>query len=438
MSLSDAEAWLEGLINVERLPQARSARFSLAPIRALLSALGDPQDRLRVLHIAGSKGKGSVALFAEAILREAGLRTGVFTSPHLSRWTERFRIDGVEVDGSRLAAAVERIRPAVEAARGGDEPPSFFDATTAAALLLFESEDVDVAILEVGLGGRLDSTNAVVPAVGVVTSIELEHTEILGETLGAIAAEKAGIAKPGVPLVVGRLAEEARLQVEATARAAGAPVAQLGRELEFGATGDALHPAFALRDGALDVRVALGVPGAHQADNAALATAAVHRLGLLEAAALGRAAARALPSVVLPGRIEVVSQAPLVIIDSAHTAASARELAAALAGLERASAHLVLSVSAGKGLEAICEAIAPAVDRVTVTRAEPIRSLAPASVTASLRRAAPRAEIAVVEDPREAVAAARRDAAPEDLVFVTGSFYLAGVARDVWIEGRSG
>ena len=169
------------------MPNRRRARFSLAPIHALLSRLGNPERGLRVLHLAGSKGKGSTALLAEALLGKLGWRSGVFTSPHLLYWNERFRIGGAAVSDATLARALDKLRPHVEALRGTAQAPSFFDAATAAALLLFAEARVDAAILEVGLGGRLDSTNAVQPRVTAISSIELEHTETLGDTLAANA-----------------------------------------------------------------------------------------------------------------------------------------------------------------------------------------------------------------------------------------------------------
>src|SRR5215468_4841731 len=232
MRLAEAEAWLDGLINLERVAGPQGLRLSLAPVTALLMRLGEPQRRLRVLHVAGSKGKGSTALLAEAVLRAAGLSTGTFTSPHLERWTERFRIDGREVEGDALAAALAPLRPHVDALRAGPEPPSFFDVTSAAAFSLFADAAVDVAIVEVGLGGRLDSTNVVAPAVCCITSIELEHTDLLGDTLAAIAAEKAGILKPGVPAVCGDLPGEALVVVERRAAELGCTLARVGREID--------------------------------------------------------------------------------------------------------------------------------------------------------------------------------------------------------------
>jgi len=209
---ADAAAYLEGLIDREKRPDFDYERIDLGPIRALLRRLDHPERDLPALHIAGSKGKGSTALMIEAVLQATGRRVGTFTSPHLETWTERFRIEGRDVEGSELARVIDRMRPHVDVLRAGDPAlaPSFFDVTTAAALVLFREAAVDFAVLETGLGGRLDSTNVCLPAVTCVTSIEYEHTDKLGSRLGEIAAEKAGILKPNVPVVLGPLPAEAR------------------------------------------------------------------------------------------------------------------------------------------------------------------------------------------------------------------------------------
>lgn len=437
-TLEEAGAWLEGLIDLERTPRLRRSRLSLAPIRALLARLGNPERGLRVLHVAGSKGKGSTALLAEALLRAVGRRVATFTSPHLERWTERFRLDGAEVAGERLAAAVETLRPHVEALRAGDPEtvPTFFDATTAAALLLFAEAEVDAAVLEVGLGGRLDSTNACAPAACCITSIELEHTEVLGDTLGRIAGEKAGILKPGVPAVVGALHEEAAAAVRARAAQVGAPLSWLGRDFtveveERGADGLALG----LRDGSFAAEAALPLLGAHHAANAALAVAWVRRAAVVPDAELARALPRAFAGARLPGRVELLGRRPWIVVDSAHTAASARALGAALAKLPHRRARLVLSVSAGKDLDAICRSLAPHFDAVTITRAERVRSLEPEAVARAVRTAAPGAAARVVPNPHLALRAAREGLEPDGLLCATGSVYLAGIARGVLAGG---
>ncbi|MGI9431460.1 MAG: bifunctional folylpolyglutamate synthase/dihydrofolate synthase, partial [Myxococcota bacterium] len=279
-----AAAWLEGLINVEKLSDRAKVRLTLEPIHGLLGLVGNPERALRPVHIAGSKGKGSTALWGEALLRAGGLRVGTFTSPHLERWTERFRIDGSEVPGAQLASVVERLRGPVESLREGapERSPSWFDVTTAAALLLFAEADLDAIVLEVGLGGRLDSTNVVQPGATAITSIELEHTEILGSTLAEIASEKAGILKPGIPAVVGELPDEAREVIRARAREVGAPLSELGIDFgcevaDLGLAGSQVR----FSDGACDFDAELAAVGAHQARNAAVALALVRRAGLL-------------------------------------------------------------------------------------------------------------------------------------------------------------
>jgi dihydrofolate synthase/folylpolyglutamate synthase len=439
-SLAQAEAWLEGLINVERRPEVPYARLGLDPIRRLLARVGDPQAALSVVHVAGSKGKGSTALLVEALLRGLGERVATFTSPHLERWTERFRVDGREVEGERLLAAVERLRPHVDALRA-EAPasaPTFFDVTTAAAMLLFAEARVDRAVLEVGLGGRLDSTNVVDPAVTCITTIELEHTDKLGTTPAAIAAEKAGIVKPGRPLVVGALPAEALAVVRERARAESAPIAELGRDFRVDACAEGLDGLWLrLRDGDVAVEARLPVLGLHQAANAALALACVRRLGAHEPAALAAVAPAALAAARLPGRVELLGRTPWLVADAAHTAASARALASALRVLPRRSLHLVLSVSAGKDLAAILDALLPLATRVTVTRAEPARSLDPAEIATAGRALAPGMALRVVPNPHLALRAARAAAAPDDLVLATGSVYLAGQARRIWSQPQA-
>ncbi len=433
-SLAEAAAWLEGLLDIERRPDVPYRRLGLDAVRRLLARLEDPHRELSVVHVAGSKGKGSTVLLAEAVLRAAGERVGSFTSPHLERWTERFRIDGAEVEEERLAAAVERLRPHVEALRREDpeRAPTFFDATTAAALLLFRDAGVDRALLEVGLGGRLDSTNVVDPAVTCIASVELEHTDRLGTTLAAIAGEKAGIVKPGRPLVVGALAPEAEAVVARRATECGAPLARLGHEFAVELVHEDLSGLrLRYQDGALRLEAELPTLGAHQAHNAALALACVRRLGAHPDATLVAAARDGLAGVRLPGRVEVLSRRPWVVVDGAHTAVSARGLAAVLARIPRRRGRLVLSVSGGKDLAGMLAALLPQADEVTVTRAEPTRSLAAAQVAAAVRAAAPGVPVHAVPDPFRAVRAARESLAPDELLCATGSVYLAGIARRV-------
>jgi dihydrofolate synthase/folylpolyglutamate synthase len=321
------------------------------------------------------------------------------------------------------------LRPHVDALRAADpaNAPTFFDATTATALLLFAEAGVDRVVLEVGLGGRLDSTNIVAPAVTCVTSIELEHTDKLGNTLAEIAAEKAGILKPGVPAVAGGLRAEARAVLSDRAREVGTTIEWLGDAFAVevhAAAGDGT--ALTLRDGELEIELTLPVLGVHQAENAALALACARRAGVRNLAAAAR---RGLEGVRLPGRVEVVGRSPLVIVDGAHTAVSARALAVVLAAQSAQRRHLVLSISIGKNTREILHALLPGVDSVTVSCVDPLRSIPASALAALVRAAAPGLDVLVEPDPRRALCAARAGMDDDDLLCATGSVYMAGLAR---------
>ncbi len=440
-TLDDAERYLEGLINLERRVDWPYTRMGLEPIRALLARLGNPERELRVLHIAGSKGKGSTALFAEALLQKGGARVGTFSSPHLESFTERFRIDGEGLEGRRLAEAVRVLQPHVDALRAEcpQDAPTFFDALCAAGLWLFASASLDWCVLEVGLGGRLDSTNAVAPALCCITSIELEHTEVLGETHAAIAAEKAGILKPRVPLVLGPVPADAEGVIRERAAALEVPVHQLGPDFQLEvASADAagVRATLLWEDGR--VPFALPVPGAHHARNAALALVSVGLALGVEPAALGALGTEAFRDIALPGRVEFLSCDPWIVVDAAHTEASARALAEVLRTIAGdAGVHFILSVSAGQDLDAILETLHPLASRFTLTRALKARSLDPAELAAAIRRIRPSTELAVVPNPHLALRSARASQRGGEVLCSTGSFYLAGIARRLWCEARA-
>ena len=440
-SVAEAGAWLESLINLERRSDWPYSRIGLGPIRALLARLDDPQRAQPCIHVAGSKGKGSTGLLAEAVLSASGQRVGAFTSPHLERWTERIRVGGRELDAAALAAAVAEVRPHVEAlcAEQPENAPTFFDATTAAALVCFRTAGVERAILEVGLGGRLDSTNIVTPEVACITSIELEHTDKLGDTLGAIAAEKAGILKPGVPAVAGALPDEAATVVRERAKQVGAPLGWIGQDFGFELLGGAAgERRVRLWDADFSCEVELGVRGRHQLGNAALALACVRRGGALGGAALASAARDGLAAARLPGRCEILGTAPMLMVDSAHTPASARSLAGELDECSPRELHLVLSVSADKLLEPLLDALLPRAASVTLTRADLRRSCDPESLARIVRARAPGLAWQVSPDAPRALRAVREQLTPDAAACATGSVYLAGIARRVWRETVGG
>lgn len=442
-NIAEASHWLDGLINRERTGDYVYERLDLRPIEALMDAIGRPHDRLCVLHVAGSKGKGSTCLFAESILGALGERVGTFTSPHLERWTERFRIDGREIDEAALVAAVRRVRPAIERLRYGppETRPSFFDATTAIAFVAFEAARVDRAVIEVGLGGRLDSTNVVRPAVTCITSIELEHTDKLGPTEAAIAGEKAGILKPGVPAVLGKLGPEAAEVIRKRAAAVGAPIVARGEAFEIFALETAPEeskPSAAsgivqrLRfeaAGEAPIEAALSVVGAAAVANAGLAIACVRALGGYDAHVFRQAVRAGLARAVLPGRIEILANDPAVLIDAAHTARSAENVAEVLARFAPDGFDLLVSISNDKNVDAVLAALLPGACRIWLTRADALRSADPARLVERIRARRPDLPIDVVPDPALAARTARAALPPGRLLCAVGSVYLAGITR---------
>ena len=393
-------AYADLLARLDGAAQALGVDLGLERVRTALARLGDPQRRFAAVQIAGTNGKGSTAAMTEAMLRAAGLRTGLYTSPHLARFTERIRVAGREVDGDRLAALDGRV-----VATG--VPLTYFEIATALGFLVFAEEAVEIAVLETGLGGRLDAVTTSEPLATAITSIGLDHTGHLGTTLAAIAVEKAGILKPIVPCFLGRLPEEAHRQIARRAAEVGAPLRHLGRDFS--------PPAGPL-----------GLAGPHQRDNAAIAVA----LARAAAAALGRplagaAIAEGLARTTWPARLELVEQD--LLFDSAHNADGARALAAALPEIA-AGRRIVFLMSIGqdKDPRAILEALGPLGHTLVATRADSPRALSAEALAMEGARFFAR-RIAVA-DPIAALDEARRRAAG-GLVVVCGSMFLVGPLR---------
>jgi dihydrofolate synthase/folylpolyglutamate synthase len=390
-----------------RLDGTRSLGVSLGleRTRAALDRLGNPERRVAAVQIAGTNGKGSVAAMTDAILRAAGLRSGLFTSPHLVRFTERIRIDGREIDGDHLADLYQAV-----AATG--VPLTYYEIGTVLAFLAYAEAGVELMVLETGLGGRLDAATTCHPCATAITSIGFDHAELLGDTLAAIAREKAGIAKAGVPLFLAPLAPEAEQVIAAVAAAAGAPVLRLGRDF-----GEAPAPS--------------ALPGAHQRTNAALAVAlaraAADHLGrpLPQAGGSPDPIAAGLRNVSWPGRLEWLG--PDTLLDCAHNAESARTLADALDASPRRPRALVVSVVAGKPVREMLALLAPRFDAVVATRSPSPRALPPEELLAALPVTP--ARVLSADDPLAALAAARMAAGPGGLVVVAGSIFLVGEVR---------
>ncbi len=425
---------------------ASLSRFGVKPglerADALLESMGRPERRMRHVHIAGTNGKGSTAVMIDAVLRAAGYRTGLFTSPHLQRYTERIRVDGEEIPREELAALITSMAPTVHRLAGDASigSPTEFEVATAACFEWFAARQVEIAVVEVGLGGRYDSTNVITPEVSVITHIAMDHMDKLGNSLGEIALDKAGIIKPGVPVVTGPQEPEAMAVLEAAALRAPAPLAVVGRDVRFdvvsidmkGTTVDMDLPHFGC------VRARTGLIGAHQAANCAVAATA---LGALEATISRDDLARGLAMTVNPGRFEVVRREPFpVILDGAHNPDGARALAATiervLPGMR--PRVLVAACSGDKHIDEMMHILAPCFDVVVATAAAHTRAGAadPEALAAAARAAwgATGREAHVAMPARDAVRlglgiADQKQAAA---MVVAGSLYLVGEVRGIW------
>jgi len=465
----DALQYLYGFTDVERIPGlAPAAGFDLAKVHRFFDLLGRPETRFRSVLVAGTKGKGSTASFIAGALRAAGYRTGLYSQPHLTTFRERLQIDGRLLPEDRLGPLVDRIRPVV--ARMHATAPEFgplttYEIATGLALLFFAAEAVDYAVLEIGLGGRLDAVNTVrAPLVSAITSLSLDHTRVLGDTLGQIAFEKAGIIKPGIPVVSAPQPAEAEAVITRTAAERGAALYQVGGDLTVagsdatldgpcspGAWGRprrsqqhttlALGPRLRAAAPGWPESLPLTLPllGQHQTTNAAVAAGICALLSGAGADRLTPAAAQTgFATVLWPGRLETAATRPLIVLDGAHNGDSAQQLATALpANFCYRDLVLVLGVSADKDSAAILRPLVPLARQIICTQSGHPRAATPETVAAvatalagepgSPSPAPPVLQLA--PDATAALALARTLATPDDAILVTGSLFVVGDAR---------
>lgn len=400
-------------------------------VEALLHRLGDPQDAFRIVHVAGTDGKGSVCAMIHSVLSALGVRAGLYTSPHLIRFSERIRIGGEAISDDRLSALVEEAeRAARDISAAGGADATFFEMATAIAALHFAREGVPLVVCEVGLGGRLDATNALKPVVSAISRIGLEHTQWLGDTLEKIALEKAGIARKGVPLVVGAMPEEAKAAICRHAAAVGAPVRLADETVGVGRVGGSLQSqTVEIETGTRSYgRLSLSLAASYQIENAATAVAALEELESVIGRAIPLKAVKAgLSAARVPARFELLGDSPPVILDGAHNPCAARALVRALkdAGARRA-VRFVCGMCDDKDAAGFMREIAPLAGRVwTVPLATP-RGVSAEKLAAFVRGAGVKNAVAA-HSVAEAIDEARADAAASgSQVVIAGSLYLAG------------
>lgn len=443
MTHAEAMAFWFGRVNYEqRVPTANDLK--LDRMRRLLELLGNPHDGLPIVHIAGSKGKGSTSAMLDSIARAAGYRTGLFTSPHLSAIEERIQINGLPITPADLTQAMAEVRPQVERIDRELAAPgvgvTFFEIATAIGFLHFRRRAVDLAIIEVGLGGRFDSTNVCDPLLAIITSISFDHMALLGPTLGHIAMEKAGIVKPGRPVLSGAQGQEARVVIEQICQLRQAPLSQLGRDIHFRYHPGKISPGVR-RLPTVEIRtphaawpaLSLGLIGEHQGANAALAVAAAEVLAEVGFVLPASAVATGLAQVRWPARLEPFGGAPLVVLDCAHNDASALALGQTLLHEfdhgPSGKRSLLFAASSDKDLPTIIRALAPCFQNALFTRYTNNPRSADPNQLAALWREAGGGECLVLDDPFLALSQALKVASPQDLICVTGSVFLAGQLR---------
>jgi dihydrofolate synthase/folylpolyglutamate synthase len=452
MSKNEYQAAIDYLYSHADYSVKRSYRYSadvfeLQRVRDLLVALGNPQDQFESFHIAGTKGKGSVSALIASVLQAAGYRTGLYTSPHLIRFNERIRVDSNDIPDEDLVSTLERMKPYIEAI----PELTVYEIVTVLAFCYFADRGVEYAAIEVGLGGRLDATNVLEPMIAVITSLSYDHMHLLGDSLSEIAKEKAGIIKPGIPIILAPQQLEAELVVSAVAEEKKAPLIQIGRDWLFAPGSRNTHeqtlyvwPASeqALMDAFVDSagdeewsppRYQIPLLGYHQVINAAVANAA-----LREAVKLGLS----LPSGVVqvgfmnvhwPGRFQILNGDPVIIVDSAHNRDSALKMRLALDDYYPGQpVTLVFGASADKDIEGMLTELLPRVTRLIVTKSVHLRAEEPEYLANIAHSHGVRVE--TVQPVAQAMDRAIEIARPGEVILICGSLFVAGEAILAWDE----
>ena len=427
-SLPETLNWLYSL-------EARGEIYKLERMEQALALIGNPHLELRAVHIAGTKGKGSVAAMLDSCLRAAGYRTGLYTKPHLVNLAERTRINGAEIPAAQMLDYIERLRAIFDSAQLA---PTFFEFTVAMMFAYFADAGVDIAIIETGLGGRLDSTNVVTPILSVITPIGFDHMEYLGYTIAAIAGEKGGIIKNEVPVVIGARDPEARLTLTSIAANQHSAVRLIDRDFSYRSHSPAHR--FDYHGLGLDLRdLEISLAGPFQHENGAIALAALEALRSQGWRIDEDAIRRGLKNIYWPGRFDIVSKRPMVILDCAHNEMSIAAL------LETMSVELgpdvkprlIFGCQSAKDWAKMAAMLAPRIRDVTLTRAKPKLPLEPELL---LPHFAPHVPARVERDPLRAADRVTAEMAPDDVALVTGSVYLIGEVYGFFLdrEGRSG
>jgi len=428
-----ALAWLDGLVDYERIGAVpyKSNNFNLNRMKRVLAVLGNPHRQVRTLHIAGTKGKGSTATMLAHMLWHSGYKVGLYTSPHILTLRERITINGRMISEPRFTRMVQRLSRRVR----GPEDLTYFDALTAIAFCHFAEEEVDIAVIETGLGGRLDSTNVIHPLVCGITSISYDHMQQLGKSLSEIAEEKAGIMKSGVPVISAPQAPEVRKVLREAAARAGAELRVPGEEIDFSYRFESARPIGPHTRLSLTTPTSrfehLRVPlwGEHQAINCGVALSMVDALKQRGFEIDDQKVVEGLGTVSLPGRMEIIREEPRILVDGAHNAASIVALMRAIGqNIPYDSMVVIFGCNRDKDVSGMIRHLQLGADKVIFTSTGSPRTMDPAELAARYtERTGKMAQVA--DTLEEAMSIAVRAVTREDLICITGSFYLVGLAK---------
>jgi dihydrofolate synthase/folylpolyglutamate synthase len=402
-------------------------KLGLDTIRSILVRLGNPHQNYHCIHVAGTNGKGSVAAMLASVLRAGGYRTGLYTSPHLVKFNERILVDGRPIADEEVVALYEQIKQR----RNDEREPTFFECATAMALAHFGRQGVDWAVIETGMGGRLDATNVIQPQLCIVTNISLEHRDYLGSTIEQIATEKAGIIKAPAPVITAVRQKAAFGAIQTAADRNKVPVYRLGRDFKVRRTGTDQFTYYGLDHVRPNMTPAL--PGEHQRENTALVLAACEVLNRKRTHLTAQQIETGLRNTRWPGRLEVVSQAPYLLLDGAHNLVAARALARYLTDhLKDRRITLVIGILDDKPYKQMLKALVPVCRRVVITRPIIGRALDPQILLAVVKDMG--AEATLIESVPEAVRYALQTTPSDQAVCVAGSLYVVGEAKAM-LEG---
>ncbi|MFA5312007.1 MAG: folylpolyglutamate synthase/dihydrofolate synthase family protein [Methanomassiliicoccales archaeon] len=426
MQYGEALDWLFSLENM-------GIKLGLDRMRDLMAALGNPERSFRSVHVAGTNGKGSVCAMLASIFQEAGLVTGLYTSPHLVDFEERIQVHGGMVQREEVAALAAEIKQIMDSP---DFPEgrrlTFFEITTAIAFLHFKRKGVQMAVVEVGMGGRLDATNVIEPVCTVITRISLEHTQFLGDTVAKIAFEKAGIIKENVTVITAETDESALRVIDAVARDHASPMLVAGRDIDFKVISRGWDGVL-VSLGSIDETVKLPLVGAFQASNAAMACECALEVSGRGIRVKEKDIAAGLSTVRWPGRVEVVSEGPKIVFDVSHTPDGAKVVADELRELHDGRWVLVLGVLDDKDLDGIARVFGSISSKAIAASPKTKRAFPAETVAKALERHCD--AVSVASDVGAAIDEAIKRCGPDEAILVTGSLYMIGEAKE-WLEQR--